>query len=54
MLQSDKFKLEMSKSRERLAELTKKDDMTEGETTEMKSLDRKLRGVGDRNTALRS
>ena len=38
MLQSNKFKLEMSKSRERLAELTKKDDLTEGETTEMKSL----------------
>lgn len=38
MLQSQKLKLEMSKSRERLAVLSKKDDLTEGETTEMQEL----------------
>ena len=38
MLQSEVLKQKLSKSRERLAELSKKDDLTEGETTEMKEL----------------
>ncbi|MYA69250.1 hypothetical protein F4009_14415 [Candidatus Poribacteria bacterium] len=38
MLQSQKLKLELSKSRERLAALSAKEDATEAETTEMKEL----------------
>lgn len=38
MLQSQKLKLEMSKSRERLGVLSAKDDLTEDETTEMQEL----------------
>ena len=38
MLQSQKLKLEMSKSRERLAALSVKDDATGAETAEMKEL----------------
>ncbi len=51
MLQSQKLKLEMSKSRERLATLSGKDDLTEAESVEMKELTDSYSGLEERYRA---
>ena len=51
MLQSQKLKLEMSKSRERLATLSGKDDLTEAEAVEMKELTDGYSGLEERYRA---
>ena len=51
MLVSQKLKLEMSKSREQLAGLSRKDDLTEAEATEMKDLTDGYAGLEERYRA---